>query len=184
MDHTTTATELAALTASVAAGQAAETRRAALIRTARREDPEYWTQSRLAEAAGISQAAVSKVLAKETSPVLDSTAPGHLIGRITGVGGWVSLRLEWRAECTSLTDKIIEGRMPPTEAVLTQLRDLIGKDLAALAGPDRRLVKNALAEIDRLAGGPLGSARLTQREQVQALLAEASQKQHLIEASA
>lgn len=53
---------LESLTIRVQAGEAAKVERAALIRQLHRADPARWTQTRLAESAGISQPAVSKLI--------------------------------------------------------------------------------------------------------------------------
>lgn len=122
----------AALLASFAAriddGRMATVERAGLIT---RLDREGWTQSEIAAAAGISQAAVSKAL-KSTpgSRALEECRTGpYLAGRLVGLALHLA-RHRRGTSCERYAEKIAEGGLPVLPAVLARLRALLSNDLA------------------------------------------------------
>jgi hypothetical protein len=185
MDHQTTHDSLQHLTHKVVVGQAAEQQRAHVIRKARLEDPEYWTQTRLADAAGISQAAVSKLLRAtpyESSEVskLDDT-PGYLIGRLLGIAAWAEQQIydqrEKPASWERLTDKVFEGRMPPTAMVLQQIKHMVLSGIDSLPEEKQVAIRSAYASLEGTV--PIGQTNLSQTEQMRMVLGYDSQRHGL-----
>ncbi|NUU21822.1 MAG: hypothetical protein HOV68_09975 [Streptomycetaceae bacterium] len=180
MTNDQTADELAALTHTVAQGQAAEVQRADLIRNAHAADPARWTQTRLADASGISQAAVSKILNRLA---LDhSDKPGFLLGRLLGVATWVEGRLydhDVQVSWERLLDKMIAGTWPPVDSQLDIIRRGVAADLKHLAAEERAAAQAALTDIDACASAPLGMTTPTQQQRMWMVLGMESQQHGL-----
>jgi hypothetical protein len=117
----------AGLNARIADGRDATAERLHLIR---RLKGEGWTQEVIGNAAGISQAAVSKAL--RTTPgrlALEENGTGpYLIGRMIGLAVHLSGRYGGM-RCERQADKLASGGIPPHPAVITQLEESLERDL-------------------------------------------------------
>jgi transcriptional regulator with XRE-family HTH domain len=167
------ATALAAETSKVREGEDAKIRRAGLIRRAHHADPQTWTQAALANAAGISQPAVSKILSR--TPGADSLdaemAPAaYTLGRLLGLGHYIAQRLDRGSKAVDMVDKIFEGKWPITTESVEQVRRLIDRDIASYGHAVRKQVRTALTEIDENLVIPPGTMLLDQNTHVQLML--------------
>jgi hypothetical protein len=178
--------QLADLTRKIAEGQAAEAQRADLIRSAYQADPKTWTQTRLAKEAGISQAAVSKLLRQPMMLRLHagSDKPGWLLGRFIGLADWTDDELYARDITTTwgkTVEKILSGTLPPVDVELERIEHGLCKDLAKLPQRERVLVREMLDDIKEQSGGsrPAGAVRMTQQQGMWFLLGEMTQKNTL-----
>lgn len=191
MDHTEIAARLSELTRKVAAGNAAEVQRKDLLRAAYAQNPVYWTQTRLAAEAGISQAAVSKIVnqaaGSEESPFPSNDKPGFLLGRLLGVASWVEGRLFARRinpTWEGALDKVLEMTTPPTALQIQQIKAGALRDLQHLPEDQQELARDVFADIEAAATEPLGPVRLSQQERMWFVLGVDAQKHALNEASA
>ena len=128
---------LAELTATVEAGEEAQRQRAAVMRLARAADRDYWTQDKLADAAGVSQAAVSKALAAAPRQPPDMR-PAYLAGRLAALA---QAAAGDKGRAGRLAEKMLAGTYPVTPASIATLIHLTGQDIRA-----RRRARPVLAE--------------------------------------
>ncbi|MFH9389828.1 hypothetical protein ACH4KV_24100 [Streptomyces albidoflavus] len=173
---------LAELTFQVAEGRAASIRRAAEIRRLRQEDPTHWTQTRLAEEAGISQAAVQRILTKDIHPRLGQDSREVLCGRLLGVCSFVDRRIYAQKHRDGAADRIADFMMGNVweERVFMELRQALTRDFKDLSDDDRALAQQALDEIDALADGrPLHGPRMNEVELSRMVHAHALQRRAL-----
>lgn len=186
LNDTQISAQLAALTKTVAAGNAAELQRKDVLRAAYAKDPAHWTQTRLAEEAGISQAAVSKIVnaPQVMNPSWHDDKPGYLLGRLLGVASWVEVRLyerQVRPDWEGTLDKLVAGTVPPVPELVQRVKSGMVRDLSALSEDQQEAARGALVDIEA-AGAPLGSVRLSQQEQTWMLLGLDAQKHVLSQA--
>lgn len=158
-DSDALAMEIARLSEIVAEGETAKTARADLIRRAHGRDPQRWTQTWLAQQAGISQAAVSKMLRTPGERNLEEeTDPAYVVGRLLGVANHMALGGRHRTpqHLGQLTDKLFEEKMPINPGTLGQLRLLIDKQMRGpLSDLFHTVYQAVLDDIDgRLTGLP------------------------------
>lgn len=148
-DSDAIAVEIARLTEIIKAGEEAQRERAALMRSAYGRDPKTWSQTWLAQQAGISQVAVSKAIKLPGEKNLEEHAdPAYLVGRLLGVANRLGAHRPQRAvsSLNRLTDKLIEEKTPVTPETLRQLRRLIDRNIT---GAEHHVpLKETLADID------------------------------------
>jgi hypothetical protein len=130
-DDAVLAEKLSSLSDTIRAGQNTFALRAAAIRTAARAG---WTQSRIAGQCGISQVAVSKILAKKPGEISIETCHNqhYLLGRLLRIAaeiGWCAQGENGRV----LADKLYVGDRPVTNVSLAALRHQLNKHLQKIA---------------------------------------------------
>lgn len=148
-DSDAIAVEIARLTEIIKAGEEAQKDRAALMRSAYGRDPQRWSQTWLAQQAGVSQAAVSKAIKTPGEKNLEQhTEPAYLVGRLLGVANRLGAHRPQRAVSSldRLTDKFVEEKTPVTPETLRQLRRMIDGNLTD--SEHHVPLKEALADIN------------------------------------
>jgi transcriptional regulator with XRE-family HTH domain len=154
-DDAVLAEKLSTLSDAIRAGQDILLLRAAAIRTAARAG---WTQKRIADQCSISQAAVSKILAKKPGEISIESCHNqyYLLGRLlriaAAVGGCVQGESGRR-----LAYKLYVGDHPITDLSLATLRRELDKHLRKIAVSNsfRRRAEAALDDINAHTTGPL-----------------------------
>ncbi|SFD14607.1 MarR family transcriptional regulator [Streptomyces aidingensis] len=127
----TQADRFAELNRKVAEGRAAEAARADLILQLRREDPELWTQVRLAQAAGITQQAVSRILARAVDNPLENLHPADVTGCWSGVLSFIDDQLRGRGQAWKTIEPWwTQSHLPA--GVVAQATPAIARDLKTL----------------------------------------------------
>ena len=127
------AAALADLGARIADGEAARMERADLFgRLAAQQGAARWTHQQIADAAGISQAAVSKSLAGTpgSRALAESHSVPYLVGRMMGVALHLA-RFRTAVAAGRTAEKLYSGGIPATTVTVQRLRRLLEKDLAA-----------------------------------------------------
>lgn len=158
MDDDTIRAVLAEATEQVNAGETAKLRRAAWVKLA---DAQGWTQTRIAEAARISQPAVSKILKDRPDDDL-----AYQIGRLLGLAAWIA---DKTGDAYPYADKILGGGAPVTQITIARVRREIttrkGQVLPVAGGAARAAYEEIEARIGELGGVPATGAVLVGVEQ-------------------
>ncbi|HMH90859.1 MAG TPA: hypothetical protein VK586_07200 [Streptosporangiaceae bacterium] len=180
------AAQLAALGARIADGNAARMERAELFgRLAAQQGDGRWTHQQIADAAGISQAAVSKSLAGTAGSraLASSDGPPYLVGRMMGVARHLArTRKGMVSERTA--DKLYSGGIPATAVTVVRLTELLRKDLAGRTVPAvyREEMADICARLDD--AGPLPPPPWLGRAREEMILAQHHQAAALTRALA
>lgn len=146
-------------------GEDAKAERARRLRRLHRDDPERWSQTRLAAMAGISQAAVSKSIRRSPGEIglEECTDPAYVAGRVLGIATQIAERFLLKDgvpnhshPLRATADKMLEERQPITSATLGILRAKIAKAIESNVRPTHRhvatLFTNQLADcVEKLA---------------------------------
>ncbi len=154
------------LSSTIRAGQNAIGLRVAAIRAAARAG---WTQNRIANQCGISQVAVSKILAKTPGETSIETCRDeyYLLGRLLRIAaeiGWCAQGETGRR----LADKLYTGDKSVTHRSLATLRHQLDKHFqkVAVSNPFRRRAQAALDDIDARTTSTLPQPIGTYQEQL------------------
>lgn len=150
-DSDALAIEIGRLSEVISAGETAKTTRADLFRQAHRRDPKRWTQTWLAEQAGISQAAVSKALKLPGERSLEEeNDPVYLVGRLLGLGqqvaGYYGSSHGSARPLARMVDKMIEEKMPLTSGTLRELLKQVRSNAGRYHRPN--VAKETLEDIE------------------------------------
>ncbi|HSA50994.1 MAG TPA: hypothetical protein VLH10_12930, partial [Yinghuangia sp.] len=138
------------LNARVADGDAAAEQRAALVHTLYTHL--RWPQTRIADAAGLNQPGVSKILKKPPTAVGGDEKPQVVVGRLLGLAHHLATQLRLgRAPYEARVTKMLGGTWPITPLSLSDLLGFVRRDLDLPGVP--RAYRDAFEQLEsRLAG--------------------------------